>query len=228
MQLTKTHKIIISLVISLLLTFIYIAFDRYNKKSVSNTDSVASTTVKTIPGTGLSVEGNSDYTITQIPVEEKKVVMPDLKRPIVFSPSANLNDDAKKIITDKILSLQTSLKNDPKNIMNWVQLGNIYKITGDYVGAIMYWKYASDVSNDFISLGNLGGLYAYYLHDNGLAEIYYKKAISRSPTSSYLYVQLSAVYKDVFKDGSKASSIIEEGLKAIPNDPSLLEAKKNL
>jgi hypothetical protein len=36
------------------------------------------------------------------------------------------------------------------------------------------------------------------------------------------------VYKDVFHDLDKARAILDQGLKALPNDPALLEAKNNL
>ncbi len=230
MQLTKTHKILISLITIGILVILVIKFTKVGEAPVVDVNNNASTTTKNIPGTGISVENNGgNYTITEVPVESSKSVpIPDLKRPIVFSQALNLSDEAKKILTDSISSLQVKLKNDPKNIGNWILLGTNYKMVGDYAGASLYWKYASDVSNDSVSLGNLGNLYAYYLKDNAMAEVYYKKAISRAPTQAYLYIQLSDVYRLIFKDNAKATAILDEGLKQIPNDPSLLDAKKKI
>ncbi len=228
MELTKVHKIIIVIIFILI---IGLFIQKISKKSdIVNTvdNSSASSTTTNIPGTNLSVEGRG-YTITQVPINEtKKPTIPDLNRDIKFGLNSGLNDEAKKIITEKILALQSSLKKDPTNIANWIQLGVDQKIAGDYDGAIISWKYASDVSSDSISLGNLGQLYAYYLKDNAMAEVYYKKAISRSPTQAYLYVQLSDVYKLIFKDDAKALQILNDGLKQIPNDSSLLDAKKRI
>ncbi len=229
MQLTKTHKIIIVIVIILILFGLFVFFTKKASAPEQVVDTNASTTSTTIPGMNIQMEDGSGYTITQVPVNTTtSVPIPDLNRPVIFGASVSLNEDAKKILTDKIVALQASLKKDPKNITNWIQLGVDQKIAGDFAGAALSWKYAADVSNDFISLGNLGNLYAYYLKDNGLAEMYYKKAISRGPTQAYLYVQLSNIYRDIFKDITKAEAILDEGLKKIPNDPSLLEAKKNL
>jgi tetratricopeptide (TPR) repeat protein len=230
MQLTKTHKILIGLITVTVLASGIIWFTRSGKDLSAKEYNNATTTSTNIPGTNLNLENSGGkYTITQIPVEEIKApAIPDLSRPIVFSESANLNDEAKKILKDRIGSLQVSLKSEPRNINNWVLLGTNYKIIGDYAGAVLYWKYAGDVSNDSVSLGNLGNLYAYYLKDNAMAEVYYKKAIARAPSQAYLYVQLSSVYKEVFNDLVKAKDILDEGLKKIPNDPALLEAKKNL
>jgi hypothetical protein len=229
MQLTKTHKILIVVIVILALVSLYMLFTKRASAPAQVNNTNATSTSQKIPGTDLSIQSNGDYTITQVPVgTSKTIAMPDLNRPVIFSSTVSLNDEAKKIITEKITSLQTSLKKDPKNIINWVQLGVDQKIIGDFDGAILSWKYAGDVSSDFIAYGNLGNLYAYYLKDNGMAEMYYKKAISRGPTQAYLYIQLSSVYKEVFGDKIKALAILEEGLVKMPNDPALLEAKKNL
>jgi tetratricopeptide (TPR) repeat protein len=190
---------------------------------------MSTTTVKVIPGTNIVVEGKGDYTITPIPVKtEKPILVPDLNRPVIFLASLNLADDVKKILIDKINVLQVNLKNNSNDINSWIDMGIYQKMAGDYAGAVISWKYVSDISNDFVSLGNLGDLYAYYLKDNGMAEVYYKKAITRAPNQSYLYIQLSSVYKVIFNDLVKAKAVLDEGLKKIPNDKSLLEAKKNL
>ena len=103
------------------------------------------------------------------------------------------------------------------------------KAGGDYQGAIISWKYASRLApTDFISLANIGNLYAYFLHDNAQAEIYYKQAIAKGQTQAYLYTQLAEIYRDIFQDLDKAKSIIDQGLSKIPNDPSLLQFKESL
>ena len=228
MQLTKIHKIIIGVVTVLILGGLFMIFTKKSEAPSQNTETASSTTT-TLPGTNIQVQGNGNYTITQVPVENSTAPkIPDLNRPVTFGPTVSLSADVKKIVTDKILALQATLKKDPKSIGSWIDLGTYEKMAGDFSGAILYWKYAADISNDYVSLGNLGNLYAYYLKDNAQAEVYYKKAISRGATQSYLYVQLSDVYKEVFKDLTKAKAILDEGLKKIPNDPALLEAKKNL
>jgi hypothetical protein len=102
-------------------------------------------------------------------------------------------------------------------------------MAGDYEGASISWRYVSSVSPaDFISQGNLGDLYAYHIKDKNLAETYYRKAIQNGPTQVYLYTQLSDVYKNVFKDLVRANAIIDEGLKKVPSDKTLLQYKSNL
>jgi len=229
MQFTKIQKIMTSGIIIAILLGAYIIFDRRHNEvdeSISK-DDMATTTIMTKDGAINIVGPSGSYTIKQVP-EEKNIPIPDLNRKVIFGSGVTLSLDVRKILADKIVALQTSLKKDSKNITTWIDLGIYQKQIGDYDGAILSWKYASDISNDFVSLYNLANLYAYYLKDKGLAEVYYKQAIARGPTQVYLYTQLAEAYRDVFNDLSKARAVIEEGLKKNPNDKTLLEFKENL
>lgn len=230
MQLTRTHKILIAIITILVLVSMYMMFVKKTEAPTGqNGVKTSTTTVTRIPGTNIVVEGNGNYTVTPVPTKtEKPIPVPDLNRQITFLATLNLSDEVKKILTDKITNEQASLKKNSNDINAWINLGIYQKMAGDYAGAVISWKYVSEISNDFVSLGNLGNLYAYYLKDNGMAEVYYKKAIARAPNQAYLYIQLSSVYKEVFNDLAKAKAILDEGLKKMPNDNSLLEAKKNL
>jgi hypothetical protein len=233
MQMTRNKKIILSAVAVLVLLAIYVLFDRkHNTKEepiIPITSGTASTTV--LAGTGVTITGNGDYKIEQVSIDEgkaKSIPMPDLTRPVTFGGNTYTQEVKDAFIT-KIKALQATLKQDPTDLMSWIELGVYQKSIGDYAGAAITWKYVAAVADhDYISYGNLGDLYAYYLKDNAMAEAYYKTAIANGPTKSYLYLQLALVYKDVFKDMDKARAIVNQGLTKIPNDPSLLELKKNL
>lgn len=228
METTKNKKILSGIFIVLVLAVAFYFMYNKNKKSITvNSDAVSTTTVG---GTNTKVLGSGDYTITQVPIENKKrVPAPDLNRVVVFGKTVNLTEEVKKIVTDKITTLQSDLKKDNTNLNNWLSLGLYQKMAGDYEGAVITWKYVGEVANkDFISFGNLGDLYGYYLHDNAMAEMYYKKAIANAPTQSYLYVQLAMLYKDVFNDLDKARAVIVDGLKKLPDNQSLIETRDNM
>ncbi len=213
-------------VVLVLLAGFYMLMKRNKAEEKIIDNNVATSTDK-----GVVLDTNSsDYTVEQVPIENKKQVStPDLNRKVVFGSDVSLTVEVRKMVTEKILSLQNNLKKDKTNLNDWINLGLYQKMAGDYDGAVLSWKYVGEVANkDFISYGNLGDLYGYYLHNNALSETYYRKAIENGPTNSYLYVQLAMFYKDVFKDMTKAQAILDEGLKRIPNDPSLLETKNNL
>lgn len=237
MTLTKTHKIIISIIAVVILLGIYIAFDRRSKRESSNnvdtSQTIATSTATTSNSAGqIKTQGTGGYKIEQIPISEGKGVpepLPDLNREPVLYTGAIISPEAKTLAVEKIKSLQTQLKNNPVNLPAWLDLGMYQKQAGDYDGAVLSWKYASKLAiTDYISLGNLGNLYAYFIKDNGFAEVYYKEAISRGPTQAYLYTQLAEIYRDIFKDLDKARVLINQGLSKIPNNPSLLQFQEGL
>ena len=238
MQITKTHKIIISIVTVAVLLGVYIAFDRKSKEnnqtgSIGNQISESTTTTTTTSSNvGIVAQGTGGYKIEQVSSNESKGLpqpIPDLNRPSTPGGSAIVAPEAKAVATEKIFSLQTSLKKDPSNFYAWLDLAMYQKMAGDYAGAVLSWQYAGKlIPSDFISVANLGNLYAYFLKDNTKAEMYYKQAITKGPTQAYLYTQLAEVYRDVFKDLNKAKAIVDQGLSQIPSDQNLLQMKDSL
>lgn len=231
MELTKTHKIIISAIVVIVLLGIYIVFDRKSNKEINNTNDIS--TASSTDSTGkINTQGTGGYTIEQVSVEETKVKpepVPDLNRVSVSASGAMVSPEAKSVAVEKIKTLQAKLKENPTYVEAWIDLGIYQKMAGDYEGAVISWKYASKLSpTDYVSVGNLGNLYAYFLKDNAQAEVYYKQAISKGSTQGHLYTQLAEVYRDVFKDLDKARAIVKQGLTKIPNDPNLLQLQASL
>ncbi len=230
MEMTKTQKIIsITVFVLIVILGIYMIINRGSDNAENeNTNQNATTTNNIIDELSAN---NPNYTIEQVPIASNvaKVPVPDLNRQVRFDNSLVFTDEVKAMIVSKVASLQSQIKADSSKLLPWIDLGMYFKMAGDYEGARISWKYVSDVApNDFISRGNLGFLYAYHLKDNAMAEMYYKEAISKDKNQTYLYIQLAEVYRDVFKDISKARGIIDEGLKVLANDPSLTEFKNTL
>ena len=236
---TKIQKIIISVITVLILLGFYIYFDKkskiegdnYTNQTATTTGQIASTTITNINGTQ-NTEGNVSYTIEKVPTTKNSGIpkpIPDLNRPVVSTDSVTVSAETIVRATEKILSLQTQLKKNPADFPAWLDLAMYQKMAGDYQGSIISWTYAGILApSNSVSFGNLGNLYAYYLHDKTKAEIYYKQAISKDPTQAYLYGQLAEVYRDILNDITKAKIIIDQGLFKLPNDPYLLEFKAEL
>lgn len=228
MQMTKIQKII-SITIVLVVLILGFYYMKNKNNSVENTNTTASTTDN---GVVLNNSGaNPGYTIEQVPVVStvNNIPVPDLNRSVTFDKNLVFTEEVKTMVTNKILGFQTELKKNPNNLLVWMDLGMYQKMAGDYEGAKISWKFVSQKApTDYISLGNLGNLYAYYLKDNAMAENYYRQAISKDPKQIYLYIQLAEVFRDVYKDNDKARAIIEEGLKMNQLDQALLEFKANL
>lgn len=225
MQITKTNKIIISMIVVAILFVAYVVFYDKSKQQneTANVDNNISTTTL---AANVNLQGGG-YKIEQIPINENNV--PDLNRAVIVFPGAIISPETKALAIEKVKTLQTQLKKDPVDFSTWLGLGIYQKMGGDYVGASLSWQYASKIAEtDYISLGNLGNLYAYFIKDNIKSETYYKQAISKSPTQAYLYIQLAEVYRDLFQDLTKARSIVDQGLSKIPNDANLLQLKASL
>jgi hypothetical protein len=236
MQITKTQKIIGSIIILVALLGLYIVFDS-KAKNAENNQTIATTTTTNLTATttgGLQIttQGTGSYTIEQVSATSGTKLpqpVPDLTAKVIFKNDPSLTPEVKTLISGKVSALQTTLLKNPTDFDSWINLGLYQKMAGDYAAAAISWKYAGLLSpTSFVQFGNLGDLYAYYLKDNAQSEMYYKKAIVNGPTQSYLYVQLATVYRDVLKDIVKAKAVVDQGLSEVPNDPSLLQIQASL
>ncbi len=235
MKLTKTQKIIISIIIIGILLVLYIAFDR-RSKNVPNentnfslsTTTTGNTTTKEIGNTGVNISSNGDFKVEQVP-NNVPLPIPDLTAKVSFGPNVSMTDEQKQMVEQKVSVLQTALLKNPADFDSWINLGIYRKMTGDYQATIVAWQYAGKLSpTNYISFGDLGDLYAWFLKDTTTAEKYYKQAIANGPTQTYLYIQLAQVYHNIELNSAKALDIINQGLTKIPNDPSLLQYKAGL
>ena len=240
MEITKTPKIIGSIVVLVILLGLYIAFDRNLRNRQNQTgktdQTIATSTDSNQATTSGAIHVNAPegvgYTIEKVPTTESGDVskpIPDLNRPITLSSGAIILPEAKVLATEKVKSLQNLLRNNPSDLSAWLDLAMYQKMAGDYAGAVISWHYATKLAPySYTAFGNLGNLYAYFLKDNAKAEMYYKEAISKGQTQGYLYTQLAEVYRDIFYDKVKALAITNEGLSKITNDPNLLQIKASL
>jgi tetratricopeptide (TPR) repeat protein len=133
------------------------------------------------------------------------------------------------MVQQKVSALQATLQKNPADFDSWIDLGIYQKMAGDYNATITSWQYAGLLSpTNFVSFGDLGDLYAYFLKDTAQSEKYYAQAIKNGPTQAYLYIQLAQVEHDVEQNSAKALATVNAGLAKIPNDPSLLQYKATL
>ncbi len=229
MEVTKNQKIIAGALILALLIGIYIIFDSKSQKDfVLNEDSVSTATSTTEE---VSSQSGGEYKIEQVSMGGSSLPkpVPDLDRKVVVYRGAVVAPEAKVYAEEKIKTLQARIKSNPADVLAWIDLGTNQKDAGDYDGAVLSWKYASKLSpKDHVSVSNLGNLYAYFIKDNGQAEVYYKQSVERAPNEPYIYFQLAEVYRDVFLDIDKAKAITEEGLKINPNNEVLIQMKNSL
>lgn len=195
--------------------------------TATTTERTSSTTIVDLAG-GVKAVGTGDFKVEKLPPVTSGTYpkpIPNLKRSVVFGE--NVNEETKAFVLSKVEEIVDMLEKNPESFPLWIEIGMYHKMAEDFVGASIYWEYASKIFPDnFVSFGNLGNLYAYYIKDISKAEIYYNLAISKAPSQVYLYFQLAEVYRDILKDNSKALDTVERGLKVMPGNIEL-EAFKN-
>ena len=130
---------------------------------------------------------------------------------------------------EQIKHFEASLINKPENLHEWVQLGSLRKVIGDYLGAEMYWKYASILEPTYhVPYNNLANLYHYYLNDIPKAEEYYKKYLEVSPTTEDPYKLLFELYMGSIKEKENlAIGILEDGIKNVTHNEDLKKILEN-
>ena len=173
-----------------------------------------------------SIDSNKENTLEP----DKLPKPPALGRPLNVTTS--ISGLEKDEVLEQIKHFEASLINKPENLHEWIQLGNLRKIIGDYLGAIEYWKYASLLQPNYhVPFNNLGNLYQYYLNDALKAEEYFKKMIEVSPNNEDSYKNLFELYTLSYKEKENlAIAVLEEGIKTVTHNGNLkmmLENYKN-
>jgi len=179
-------------------------------------------------GNGTSITTSGNGTISIVPVNNK-VQHPSLAGAINIS--ASLPPDAAAILRAQEQTLIAQLTKTPTRLDLWLQLGVDRKIGGDYQGAIDAWNYVAitgPASISYIAYGNLGDLYTNFDVNYPKAEASYKAAIAANPNVIDYYQELYMLYRYKENNTSAAAAILAQGLKANPNNATLLQLQAQL
>lgn len=172
---------------------------------------------------GKSVEGvQSPQVGAVMPVyggRDPQEVRPDPEEVLNFS------EEQKQKIYDGINDYGQAVKRDPDFFFGWIQAGLLKKVIGDFEGARDAWEYMSIIRPlNSISFANLGELYWRYLPDYPKSEANFQIAIKNKPDDVQSYISLSDLYFYSYKEKEHlADDILLEGLKANPDDPTLMK-----
>lgn len=163
---------------------------------------------------------NGNLSISTIIPKEK---IPDLSKPIVIK--TNLPEYVKKETIEKINALSNSLKKDYDSLEEWLEIGLLRKLIGDYDGARDAWEFAALIRpKDPVSRHNLGFIYWQNFKDYKKAEENYLKAIENNSRDIGAYIDLSNVYYFSLKDTARAKEILDKGLKNNPRNEEIKQA----
>lgn len=148
------------------------------------------------------------------PTEELRPVAGEVK---LFS------ETQKQEIYRSLQNYGKTVKENPSFFNEWIQLGLMKKIIGDFEGARDAWEYASLIRpKNSISFANLGELYWRYLRIYPQAEINFKASIKNDPNDPGTYVSLSELYFYSLKEKDDlADDILLQGIAANPHNMDL-------
>lgn len=160
-------------------------------------------------------------------IDLSKIKIPDLSG--AQAVNSNLPENIKDKTLEEINALKNSLKKDYGSLEEWMQLGLLKKLLGDYNGARDAWEFAAAIRpKDSISRHNLGNLYWQNFKDFKKAEENYLISLELNPKDISAYVDLSNIYYYDLKDKTKAKNILNRGLKNNPNNEELKRALKDM
>ena len=193
-------------------------------------DNKADEPTSQVPRVGaFDAEGNP-ITINPLPttVDPKTLPpAPNMDGPFVFPKGYPVENQLT--VTEKMRNLQEAVKKNPGDVTSWIEIGLYWKLLENYTQAESAWLYATKLTpGDYVTLGNLGVLYTYYVHDYAKAEEYFLKALEQGPEQTYLYFQTSDFYRDAYGDIAKAKNIVDRGILANPKDIQLKELRTYL
>jgi tetratricopeptide (TPR) repeat protein len=188
-----------------------------NTDTASSTEN-ASTTDYTLP----------DGSVLHLPpgaiVTEEDVSAPNYKKPLVYKVETSA--EVKAAMEAKFTTLTAALAKNPQDFGAWIALGGLRKIGGDYAGAAEIWTYVSLLyPSSEVAFNNLGDLYMNFIKDYPKAEANYRQVIAINPRYIEAYLNLSLMYRELYKTNtSAAKDILTEGLKKNPDNAQLKAA----
>ena len=196
------------------------------KKSTSTSATFEQKDIEAGPIT-LGDGSTGDYKITVVPSEETKTSVasakiPDLNRPV--TNNNRLDEAAFNTVSQKIEEITKKLKDDPKDELNWLNLGIYRKMLGDFEGAVSILNFvAVSWPSDYTPYNNLADLYQYYIKEYSLAEKNWLKVIELKPDYAQAYENLYGLYVSQYTEKQReALPILLKGVKNNPKSVELL------
>jgi tetratricopeptide (TPR) repeat protein len=197
--------------------------------SMASSTSAGTTTAVDLGG-GLIAHLPAGTTITEAPTNSSNntVKAPSLNQSVTYS--ADLSSDAVAILKSNIATLSASLKSNPSQSDEWLQLAIYYKTAGDYTLAEQVWLYLTKAApSNSVAFADLGDLYNSFIVNYPKAETYYLQAIKLKPDDINTYNNLFLMYRYQYKTNTTAAAdLLTQGLKANPNAATLLQLQSQL
>ena len=156
------------------------------------------------------------YTIQMVPGSVKLPKTPSLSRAIPETPT--LSAEVRTALLANIARAVANLRANPKSYGDWIDIGALRQVLGDYVGAEEALNYAVALSPDTsVAYANLGYLYANYRKGCPKAGANYLKGIANDKRAVNTYRNLVDLYTYSYKQTTTAAEdTLKQGIKANP------------
>lgn len=142
----------------------------------------------------------------------------------------NLPEAAREKYFERFTLATNALRQDPTAFNAWLELGKMHKNLNAFEKARDCWVRLGEVSPmNSISFGNLGDLYAWFLHDAPRGEEAYLQAIKNEPDDINFRRNLAEIYaklmypdlknpEHLLKQKEKIVSLLEEAIEKATAD----------
>lgn len=182
-----------------------------------------SSTVLTIDPTA-ATQTVGGFTIERVDDFSAPTNIPSLTRAISTS-AADLSPEARDLAVRNLEKAAENLQKNPDSYSDWMQLGSMRQILGDFVGAAEAWNYAGVIApNQSQSFASVGYLYAVSIKDYPSAEANYRRALKNDPRDISTYINLFELYT-LFKykpSSGSAEQVLRDGIAANPKAYDLM------
>ncbi len=130
----------------------------------------------------------------------------------------NLPDAAREKYFERFTLATNALRKDPTAFNAWLELGKVHKNLNAFEKARDCWVRLGEISPlNSISFGNVGDLYAWFLHDAPRGEEAYLQAIKNEPDEINFRRNLAEIYaKLMYPDLKNPEHLLKQKEKIVP------------
>ncbi len=168
---------------------------------------------------GLLAYFQSQGILTVFPTAEdrrlKQILVIDRSK---FAKPDGLPDEQFQAKITELSALQKRAQDNLDDADRWFDFGSAKEFLNDHEGAASAWERSFELQPlNFVTAGNLGNVYQYFIKNWQKADFYYHKALEVRPDYTLAYQGLADLYRFNWKE--KQSQFEPQMLEAVQKDP---------
>ncbi len=136
-----------------------------------------------------------------------------------FKSPEGLSEEKLQEAISRLEQQRDKILENPKDSQAWFDFAHTKEFLNDHAGAAAAWEKSFELQPyNFITSGNLGNVYEYFLKDYPKSEFYYLKSLEVKPDNRSAYDGLADLYR--YNWSGKADLLEPLLLAAIEKDPT--------